>query len=186
MELDLANGNALGTNGQLADFWNAFQEVHDSKPSIITEWSPTLYATTHQCNSTQSMTRITLLYSFSALICLVSKDTTGGPSLIGLLAAQVRCWLVFSPHLALVLLVKRPTSCAPCALLLDNQLTFSPGSLDYNISGLPPSVVPSTFAGGQSALFQNSSGTFFLYLWNAQLNPGGSGSAVSVTFNSAI
>jgi len=68
-----------------------------------------------------------------------------------------------------------------------DQLTFTTGSLDYNISGLPgPISAGADNTGGQHELFQNSSGHFFLYVWNAQRNPGGSGNLATVTFNSPI
>ena len=67
-----------------------------------------------------------------------------------------------------------------------DKLTFTPGSLEYTITGLPGPVSPSTFAGGQDLLFQNSTGTFFLYVWNAQVSPGGSSSSLTVTFGSSV
>lgn len=60
--------------------------------------------------------------------------------------------------------------------------TFEPSSLVYTVSGLPPAVAGSPNSGGQTMLFQNSSGTFFLYVWNSQMAPGGSSVPVTIDF----
>lgn len=63
--------------------------------------------------------------------------------------------------------------------------TFTAKKLNFSVSGLQPVVNSlSPHSGGQSMLFQNSTGTFFLFLWNSQAAPGGSASTVTISFNS--
>lgn len=63
--------------------------------------------------------------------------------------------------------------------------TFSPGMLDYTVSGLQPAASgDAPNSGGQHMLFQNSSGKFFLFVWNSQQAPGGTTQQVTITFNS--
>lgn len=63
--------------------------------------------------------------------------------------------------------------------------TFAPGKLAFTVSGLPPSLPGAPNSGGQTMLFQNSLGVFFLFVWNAQEVPGGASKPVTVTFKDA-
>ena len=80
-----------------------------------------------------------------------------------------------------------------CADAATTRHTFTPGKLNYTLSGLPAKWtgsyggITSTQAsgGGQSALFQGSSGTFYLFVWNEQNALAlGTTATVTVTFNS--
>lgn len=59
-----------------------------------------------------------------------------------------------------------------------DRQTFDTGSLDYNVTGLPGGAL---HTGGQHALFHNSSGTSFLYVWRAQQYLGGGQESVCYT-----
>lgn len=63
--------------------------------------------------------------------------------------------------------------------------TFVPGYLDYTVDGLT-SVPGLPNAGGQHMLFQNSGGTFFLFVWNAQSTPEGATTVVTVRFGKSV
>jgi hypothetical protein len=62
--------------------------------------------------------------------------------------------------------------------------TFAPGKINYAVSGLPPPASGSPNSGGQTMLFQNSTGKFFLFVWNSQETPGGGAVPVVIDFNS--
>jgi hypothetical protein len=63
--------------------------------------------------------------------------------------------------------------------------TFSPGKLNYTTSGLSaPINAASPNTGGQTMLFQNDAGQFLLYVWNAQVAPGGAAVPVTILFPS--
>lgn len=64
-----------------------------------------------------------------------------------------------------------------------NKHTFTPGNLNYTITGLPSPLNNSPNSGGQSMLFQNSNGMFALYVWNSQQNPGGNNHPITINFN---
>jgi hypothetical protein len=66
------------------------------------------------------------------------------------------------------------------------KLSFTPGLLNYTITGLPSAQPGAPFTGGQTALFQNSAGTFFLYVWNSQNAPGGTASQITLTFGTTM
>jgi hypothetical protein len=61
--------------------------------------------------------------------------------------------------------------------------TFTPGKLNYTTSGLPaPINAASPNTGGQTMLFQNDAGQFLLYVWDAQVAPGGTAVPVTISF----
>ena len=65
-----------------------------------------------------------------------------------------------------------------------SKRSFQPSNLDYAISGLPaPPASATPWMGGHHRLFQNSGGTFFLFVWSEALYPGGSGTTVTISFN---
>lgn len=61
--------------------------------------------------------------------------------------------------------------------------SFTPGKLDYTITGLPANPTGLPTAGGNHLLFQNSQGTFFLFVWNAQSTISTATVPVTVAFN---
>lgn len=65
------------------------------------------------------------------------------------------------------------------------KYTFAPGKLNYTVAGLPPVTSSNApYSGGQTALFQNSAGTYFLFVWNAQNTPGAASVPVTINFPS--
>jgi hypothetical protein len=65
--------------------------------------------------------------------------------------------------------------------------TFTTGSLDLAVLGLPsPINDASPLTGGHYALFENSSGTYFLYVWNEQIAPGGDTTPVTVQLGASV
>lgn len=62
--------------------------------------------------------------------------------------------------------------------------TFAPGKINYTVSGLPTPASGSPNSGGQTMLFQNSTGKFFLFVWDSQETPGGRAVPVVIDFNS--
>jgi len=187
-EPDISDSN--NDNGQLADFQSSFISVYGAKPQIITEWHPTLYASNpsvrlnplYDCYYTPLFILRAFLLKYEKMYWYALFDWAPGSSgqmLVGLFpergsdpprqAAQVvRAMYVLTGD-------RSP-----------DQNTFQTGALDYNITGLPPPVGKSQYTGGQDLLFQNSTGTFFLYVWNAQVDPWGNGSPVTVTFNGGV
>jgi len=61
--------------------------------------------------------------------------------------------------------------------------TFRPSKLDYTITGLQaPGSNATPWSGGHHRLYQNSGGTFFLFLWNEQRPILGTGATITVSF----
>ena len=61
--------------------------------------------------------------------------------------------------------------------------TFRPSKLDYTITGLQaPGSNATPWTGGHHRLYQNSGGTFFLFVWNEQRPILGTGATVTVSF----
>lgn len=63
--------------------------------------------------------------------------------------------------------------------------TFTPTKLNYSISNLPV-VTGNPMMGGQHMLFQNSDGTFFLFVWNSQIDPRGAATNVPISFPNGV
>ena len=59
--------------------------------------------------------------------------------------------------------------------------SFSPSKLNYTATGLPAAAGFSSLSGGRTALFENSAGEFFIFVWNEENTYGGA--AVPVTIN---
>lgn len=61
--------------------------------------------------------------------------------------------------------------------------TFRPSRLDYTISGLQaPGSNATPWSGGHHRLYQNSGGTFFIFVWNEQRPILGTGATITVSF----
>ncbi len=61
--------------------------------------------------------------------------------------------------------------------------TFRPSKLDYTITGLQaPGSNATPWTGGHHRLYQNSGGTFFLFVWNEQRPILGTGSTITISF----
>jgi len=64
-----------------------------------------------------------------------------------------------------------------------SKRSFTTSRLDYSISGLPAAGSNATpWTGGHHRLFQNSGGTFYLFVWNEQRPILGSATTVTIAF----
>ncbi len=177
---DRDDGSSRG--GMIGDMIKGASIVFGDKKTLISEWHPTLYAKTHNLDASYDayLTPIFMLSAFvnfdaQGYIWFALHDY-GADMQSGLFQQDVN-----TPKLA------AQTIRAMYALTGDHGDTkrvFTPGMLDVSVSGLPaPIDAKSPFTGGHAALFQNSAGTFFLYVWNEQAAPGGAAQDVTVTFN---
>jgi len=61
--------------------------------------------------------------------------------------------------------------------------TFRPSKLDYTVTGLQaPGSNATPWTGGHHRLYQNSGGTYFIFLWNEQRPILGAGATITVSF----
>lgn len=169
--------------GTLADFNSSYASVLPSKPAINTEWHPTYYSNIHKTNDTYDAYYgpIYLLSSYCDFdwkanfwFSLFNYDPTN--MITGLFATSDADPKPVAKSLRALF---RLTGDAGT-----NKLTFKPGKLDVTISGLPHVPSGSPYAGGRSALFQNSAQQYFLLIWNEQNNISTATTPVAVTFNS--
>ena len=188
---DLDDGSGRG--GMFNDIFQGINAAYGTpKPQIITEWHPTLYAseTTHKCDPALDayLAPMFILSAFrlgylgyvwwSLLDFNDTAAANGGFAGSGLWQHDPS---VDAP---------RPVAYAlraMYALTGDSgaaKRTFTPSKLDYTLTGLPAPKASAPNTGGQSMLFQASSGTFYLFVWNSQAAPGGTAVPVTLTFNS--
>ena len=181
-EADIDDGS--NRKGQLGDFAVGFNRTFPGYPQLITEWHPTLYNSHgHVSDPVYDAYYAPMFilsgfvnYNFIGYIWFALFDYGQG--------AHEQCGLFNNS-------VANPKNVAYTIQAMygltgdrgDTKHTFSAGKINLNITGLQlPINTASQYTGGQYALFQNSSGTFFLYVWNAQANPGGNSSHVTINF----
>lgn len=153
-------------------------------PNIITMWHPTLHNSNKHSLDPAYSAYYTPIFCLSAyrqkcqawiLNSLFDFGTTFASGLFPSGFANPRPFAYVIKALYALMGPASPTA----------KSTFSPGKLDYTITGLPgPINSYSPFTGGQSKLFQGDDGLFRLLVWNSQNDPGGSSVPVSITFNS--
>jgi hypothetical protein len=176
---DLDDGSNRG--GMIGDMIIGDSKVFGDKKTLISEWHPTLYAKTHKLDAAYDA----YLAPIFMLSAFVNFDAEG------------YIWFAlhdYSDTMRSGLFAHDVSTAKPAAEVIrtmyaltgdsgDSKRSFAPGMLDVRVSGLPaPINAKSPGTGGHFALFQNSTGTFFLYLWNEQATPGGALSSVTVTF----
>ena len=157
-------------------------------PEIITEWHPTYY------NSNSALQFNEAYNGYYAPIFILEAWRLGFEGYF---------WFsLFDFGSTTCGLIAQNTGVSPAALTLrDGALaiqamyeltgpasatkhTFTPGKLHYTASGLPVTVnAASPNTGGQTMLFQNDAGQFLLFVWNAQVAPGGAAAPVRITFS---
>lgn len=153
------------------------------KPLYITEWHPTLY------NNKGHAADLTYQAYYAAMFILsafrrgaaayywFSLFDYGANMLAGLFTTDST-----TPKLPAYVIQ------AMFALLPDkwsNKHTFTPGKLNYTTTGLPAAInAASPYTGGQTLLLQNSNGQFFLFVWNAQVDPNGTAANATISFPS--
>ena len=181
-EMDIDDGS--NRNGELGDIATAFNIEWPGYPQLITEWHPTLYNSQgHNLDPTYD--------AYYAPMFILS-----GFSHFNFLGYIWYSLFDYNSSLQSGLFVTDVNSPKPVAntiqamygLTGDHGATkhsFATGKINFNISGLPAPVnSASPYTGGQYALFENSEETFFLYVWNGQVDPGGAAMPVTINFNS--
>lgn len=182
-QIDADDGSARG--GCLNDVVIGLSNVYSGKPLIVTEWHPTLYnGQGHSLDSAYDAyyAPCFFLSAFRSNLkawfwyALLDYGTTFHSGLFPKTGA-------ISP---------RPvaqTIRAMFTLTGDTSTTkrsFVTGNLNYAVTGLPPANMGAPNSGGQTMLFQNSSGRFFLFIWNSQISPEGPSVPVTVHFASHL
>ncbi len=174
---------AHGRAGEFADIDRDFRKVLPGKDAICTEWHPTLYSQIHKTNEIYDaywapifVLSSYLDYDWKAAFWFALFNY-GGKQLpyCGLFATSDA-----NPY------PQANTLRTFFQLTGDHgadKLTFTPGKLDVAVSGLPPASTDAPHAGGRSALFENSAGTFFLMLWNEQNDISTAAVPIIVKFN---
>jgi hypothetical protein len=173
------NGGPNGAN-QLHD-WTAAVAQSDwgGKGGIVTEWQPVLY--------NQRATDDATCAYFSPIALLSGYVDF---HLQGLIWWEMFDYPGFNPHVGLFSgTAGNPYPAAEAMRAMytltgdpgANKHSFAPGKLDVAVSGLPGG--DNAYGGGRYAVFQNSSGTFFVFVWNEQdALATGSSTPVTVTF----
>jgi len=186
-----------GQNGEMNSAYNVMAVAYGAtKPNVITEWHPTLANPSSSINYNPAYdTYYTPMYILSAFRC----------------GYQAYTWWALldfnTDYTGDGIWETDPTTSNPRAtgyiiramysLTGDTgatKHTFVPGKLNYTVAGwasslaagttgTPAATAGSSNTGGQTMLFQNSSGKFFMYVWNSEANPGGT--PVNVTINFA-
>ncbi len=180
---DVDDGSNRG--GTFDDVVQGLSRVYGTKPLMITEWHPTLYNEDGQSANDQ-------LAAYLAPIMLLSSHRLGVKGMFWFAlfdyGANMRCGLF--PQTGAT--NPRPAASALRAMFTltgdkgATKRTFTPGRLNYKISGLPAPVdAASPNSGGQHALFQASDGRFFLVVWNTQLMSGGVAVPVTIKLPAA-
>ena len=181
-----------GTNrgGEINDVFIGEHVIYgNTYPEIITEWHPTYYNTTGSLQFNEAYngyySPITILeafragflgyywfslYDFNTTPCgLIAQDTTVSPTKLTLRNGALALQAMYQ--------LSGPAS--------TTKHTFTPGKVNYTTSGLPaPINAASPNTGGQTMLFQNDAGQFLLFVWNAQVAPGGTAVPVTISFPS--
>lgn len=182
MEMDMDDGS--NRKGELGDIATGFNIEWPGYPQLITEWHPTLY-------NSQGHSLDPAYDAYYAPMFILS-----GYIHYNFLGYIWYSLFDYSSSMQSGLFVSDSTNPKQVASTIRamygltgdhgaSKHSFTPGKIDFGVSGLPAPVNNSSpYTGGQYALFQNSTGTFFLYVWNGQADPGGATTPVTINFNS--
>jgi hypothetical protein len=177
---DLGDGSDRG--GAFDDVVVGLKKVYGDKPLTMTEWQPTLYG--------QHGTDDRLDGYYTTWMMLSGWR----------LKLHSMMWYPlfdYSTHHPCGFFPKNASNPRPSAYALRamhtlagdrgaDARTFSPGKLDYQVEGgQGPINEQSPHSGTQHQLFQRSNGEFLLFIYNEQIEPGGSAHDVTVTFGTA-
>jgi hypothetical protein len=177
-QVDQDDGSGRG--GIMRDTVAGMKAAYGTRPITITEWHPTLYGS-HGHNLDPAYD------AYYAACFMLSAFREGIDSYFwfALLDFGTAYLSGLFPQKGGV--APRPVANTIRALfqltgdLGATKRTFTTSSLDFTVGG--GTVVPNLpNAGTQSMLFQNSAGTFFLFVWNAQATPEGPTTAITVRF----
>ncbi len=174
---DLDDGT--GRNGTLLDQVAAAANAFGDKPVIISDFNVSIDAASHTNDPTYNayFTPIFILSAFvnanaKAYLWFALFDYSADQG-AGLFATNASDPRPVADTVRAMYTLTGDTGA--------DKHTFTPSNLDIAVLGLPaPIDDASPLTGGQYALFENSSGTFFLYIWNEQLDPGGDATPVTV------
>ncbi len=179
---DLDDGSGRG--GAFDDVVQGFAKAFPSKPLVLPEWQTTLFD-----KATPNSDPV--LDAYYLPIWLMSAYR------LGIRSAQYFPLFDFGTAYVCGLFPKDATNPRPAAWVIRalhtlmgdhgaTRFTFTPGSLDYTLSGgAPPINAASPHTGTQSALFQASDGRFFIPVWNAQVAPSGAALPTTLKFGTA-
>lgn len=177
-QVDMDDGSGRGA---MTDTAIGLRAVYANHPVILTEWHPTLYNSEgHKLDP--------------------AFDAYYAPCFfLAAFREQIEAWFWYSlldygtAYLSGLFPKTGGVDARPVARVIQamfaltgdtgpNKRTFTPGKLAFTVSGLPPALPGAPNSGGQTMLFQNSLGVFFLFVWNAQREPGGAVQNVTVSF----
>lgn len=181
-ETDQDDGSGRG--GIMRDMVAGMKSAYGVRPITITEWHPTLYGA-HGHNLDPAYD------AYYAVCFMLSAFREGIDSWFWYALIDYGTTYLSGLFPQTGGVAPRPVANTIRALFTltgdtgATKRTFTPGYLDYTVSG--GTVVPNLpNAGTQSMLFQNSAGTFFLFVWNAQSLLEGPTAPVTVTFASPV
>lgn len=179
-QCDMDDGS--GRNGLMNDYAQGMVVAYPGKSTLVTEWHPTLF------NIEGHVLDPAYDAYYAPMFCLSAFRA-------GFLGWFWYSLFDFATFNLTGLFPQNATNPRPVANVIramysltgdsgTGKRTFIPGKLDYTIGNLPAPLAGAPNTGGQSMLFQSSAGKFFLWIWNAQVDPGGSPVQVRITFNS--
>jgi hypothetical protein len=180
-QIDQDDGSGRG--GTLKDIVQGFKAVYGTQPIMITEWHPTLY----NSNNMNLNAKYDAYYAPCFFLSAFREN--------------IQAWFWYalfdfgSVYLSGLFPVTGGVNPRPVAYTIQamytltgdtgsTRHTFAPGMLNYTVTGLPAASNGAPNSGGQTMLFQNSAGTYFLYIWNAQVTPEGAAVPVTIKFPS--
>lgn len=177
-EPDLDDGSGRG--GYLNDINQGFNSTFGNVSQTITEWNPVLFIDNDPNRAAYYtpcffLSAFRLNYTAWYWYSLFDFGTSFQSGLFPQSNANSPRPVAFTLQ-AMYQLTGDPSAAS--------KHTFGPGMINYSVSGLPAALPNAPNSGGQTLLFQNSAGTYFLYVWNVQANPGGTAVPVTINFNS--
>lgn len=181
-EVDQDDGSQRG--GIMRDMVAGMKAAYGTRPISITEWHPTLYGA-HGHNLDPAYDA----YYAACFMLSAFREGIDAWFWYALIDYGTTYLSGLFPQTGGV--APRPVANTIRALFTltgdtgATKRTFMTGYLDFTVSG-GTAVANLPNAGTQSMLFQNSGGTFFLFVWNAQATPEGATAPVTVHFGKPV
>jgi hypothetical protein len=167
--------------GEFADIDNGFKQALPGKQAVCTEWHTTLFSRIHKTNDVYDAywAPIFLLssyldYDWQGAFWFALFNYGGPHPYCGLFATNDASPYAQANTLRTLFQLTGDHGADKCS--------FTPGKLAVTVAGLPAAPPNAPHAGGRWALFQNSTGTYFLMLWNEQDDISPATVPVTVTF----
>lgn len=177
--------DSSGRGGAFNDVVQGLATVYTGQPAIITEWHPTLYN-----SDAHGLDPVYDAYYAPCFFLSAFRLNVLGWFWYALFDFGTSFMSGLFPKTGGV--APRPVANTIRAMFTltgdtgATKRTFTPGNLGYTVSGLPAPLPGAPNTGGHSMLFQNSAGTFFLHVWNAQNTPEGATVPVTINFDHAV